>query len=86
MNEWIDSGKFVFKKSHKDNERGFFVKRYVKELKSENKKVNSLFGIDNIYMNQYGTKYLRDEIFDNMDMFSSPKPVRFIKKLYHMLP
>ena len=81
MNEWIDSGKFVFKKSHKDNERGFFVKRYVKELKSENKKVNSLFGIDNIYMNQYGTKYLRDEIFDNMDMFSSPKPVRFIKKI-----
>ena len=81
MDEWINSGKFVFKKNHKDGERGFFIKKYVKELKSRNKQVDSLFGIDNKYMNQVATKYLRDEIFNGLDMFSSPKPNEFIKKI-----
>ena len=81
MDEWINSGKFVFKKNHKDGERGFFIKKYVKELNSRNKQVDSLFGIDNKYMNQVATKYLRDEIFNGLDMFSSPKPNEFIKKI-----
>lgn len=81
MKKWIDSGKFVFKKDYKDNERGFFVKKYVNELKSRNKQVNSLFGVDNQFLNQSATKYLRDEIFNGIDLFSSPKPVEFIKKI-----
>ena len=81
MNEWINSGKFIFKKDYKDGERGFFIKKYVKELKSKNKQVDSLFGIDNKYMNQVATKYLRDKIFNGVDMFSSPKPNEFMKKI-----
>lgn len=81
MKKWIKSGKFVFKKAHRDNERGFFIKKYVKELKSKRKQVDSLSGLDNKFMNQTATKYLRDEIFNGKDMFSSPKPVEFIKKI-----
>lgn len=81
MNQWISDGKFVFKKNYGENERGFFIKKYVKELKSKNKQVDSLFGTDNIYMNQSATKYLRDEIFNGVNMFSSPKPVEFISKI-----
>ena len=81
MEKWIEEGKFVFKKSHEENERGFFIKKYVKELRSKNKQVDSLFGIDNAYMNQTATKYIRDDIFKGEDMFTSPKPLEFIKKL-----
>ena len=81
MNKWIDSGKFVFKKDYKNNERGFFIKKYVNELRSRNKQVDSLLGVDNQFLNQSATKYLRDEIFNGIDLFSSPKPVEFIKKI-----
>ena len=81
MDKWIGSGKFVFKRNYKEGERGFFIKKYISELKSKNKQVDSLFGTNNEFMNQSATKYLRDEIFNGIDMFTSPKPVEFIKKL-----
>jgi len=65
----------------KNDQRGFIIKKYLSELKSYFNTVNSLFGIDNIYMNQAATKYVRDEIFDGKNYFTSPKPVDFIKKL-----
>lgn len=81
MKKWIDSGKFVFKKKHNPSERGFFIKKYVSELKSKNKQVDSLFAIDNKFMNQSATRYLRDELFDGQNLFTSPKPVEFIQKI-----
>lgn len=81
MIKWIDSGKFVFKKEHSPNERGFFIKKYVSELKSKNKQVDSLFSVDNKFMNQSATRYLRDELFDGKNLFTSPKPVEFIEKI-----
>lgn len=81
MSKWIENGKLVFRKDVKPGQRGFFVKKYASELKSRHKQVDSLFGINNEYMNQAATKHLRDEIFDGINMFSSPKPVYFIEKL-----
>ena len=76
---YIEDGKIVFKKDYKENERGFIFKRYKKELKSEFNSVNSLFSIENDYMNQKATKEIK-ELFDN-EYFENPKPINFIKKL-----
>lgn len=81
MENWIQNGKFVFKKQYSESQRGFFIKRYASELKSTHKQVDSLFATDNIFMNQAATKYLRDKIFDGRDFFSSPKPVSLIRKI-----
>ena len=81
MENWIQNGKFVFKKQYSESQRGFFIKKYASELKSMHKQVDSLFATDNIFMNQAATKYLRDKIFDGRDFFSSPKPVSLIKKI-----
>lgn len=81
FDKWVESGKVVFKDEVKDGNRGFFVKKYASELKNTFNTVNSLFGTDNKFMNQVATKYLRDEIFDGRDYFSSPKPVEFIKNI-----
>lgn len=81
MENWIQNGKFVFKKQYSESQRGFFIKKYASKLKSTHKQVDSLFATDNIFMNQAATKYLRDKIFDGRDFFSSPKPVSFIKKI-----
>lgn len=81
MANWIKSGKFVFKRDYKAGERGFFIKTYLKDLKSKYKPVDSLFGVNNKFMNQAATRYLRDEIFEGKNIFTSPKPVDFIEKL-----
>lgn len=81
FDEWVKSGKVVFLDQVKNNQRGFFVKKYLGELKNDFNTVNSLFGTDNKFMNQVATKYLRDELFDGKDYFSNPKPVEFIKSL-----
>lgn len=79
--KWVASGKVIFKDDVKQGQRGFIIKKYLWELKRNFNTVNSLFGTDNLYMNQAATKYLRDEIFDGNDFFTSPKPVEFIKKI-----
>lgn len=77
--KWVKNGKIVFRKDVKLGERGFFVKKYLNELKSDFNLVNSLFAIDNSYMNQVATKEL-NELMDGA-YFSSPKPVEYIKKI-----
>ena len=77
--EYVRTGRIVFKKTHGEKERGFIFKRYKKELKSNRNSVNSLFATKNIYMNQMGTKELR-ELF-NEEIFNNPKPTCFIKQL-----
>lgn len=80
FNEWVDSGKIIFKKEIKNNERGFIVKKYLTELKKIYNPVNSFFGDNNKYMNQVATKYLVD-LFDGESLFTSPKPVEFVEQL-----
>lgn len=79
LERYIKNGRVKFKKEHTEKERGFIFKRYLNELKADYNPVHSLFGIENDYMNQIGTKELQ-EIF-NEDIFSNPKPSIFIKKL-----
>ncbi|GAA7714762.1 hypothetical protein HpCOL12_10070 [Helicobacter pylori] len=43
----IDEGRICFKKEHKDNERGFIYKRYLKDLKTTQKTFDSLIFSDN---------------------------------------
>lgn len=77
--KWVETGKIIFRKDAKPGERGFFVKKYLKELKSDFNLVNSLFASDNSYMNQVATKELNELM--NGAYFSSPKPVEYIKKI-----
>lgn len=74
----IEEKRIIFKKKHKNNERGFILKRYKNELQNENKLLDTLF-IDNIYLNQAATKETY-KIF-NEKYFDYPKPVDFIKRL-----
>lgn len=77
--KWVASGKVQFRKQVKDGQRGFIVKKYLSELKSDHNLVNSLFGIDNLFMNQVATKELSSLM--NGSFFDSPKPIGFIEKI-----
>ncbi len=79
LEKYIREGKIKFKQDYRDNERGFIFKRYKKDAASLYEPVHSLFGIENIYMNQAATVEVK-KLFGN-DVFSYPKPVAFIKKL-----
>ncbi|WP_367366631.1 DNA methyltransferase [Leuconostoc pseudomesenteroides] len=69
FDEWVVSGKVLFKNNVKDGQRGFIIKKYLSELKSSFNTVNSLFGSDNEYMNQVATKYVRDELFKGDNIY-----------------
>ncbi|WQW79540.1 site-specific DNA-methyltransferase [Helicobacter pylori] len=75
----IDEGRICFKKEHKDNERGFIYKRYLKDLKTTKKTFDSLIFSDNCYMNQAATKELLS--LGMGEYFTYPKGVEFMKKI-----
>ncbi|MFP6279281.1 site-specific DNA-methyltransferase [Helicobacter pylori] len=75
----IDEGRICFKKKHKDNERGFIYKRYLKDLKTTKKTFDSLVFTDNLYMNQVATKELLS--LELAEYFSYPKGVDFMAKI-----
>ncbi|AFV41813.1 site-specific DNA-methyltransferase [Helicobacter pylori] len=75
----IDEGRICFKKEHKDNERGFIYKRYLKDLKTTQKTFDSLIFSDNCYMNQAATKELLN--LGMGEYFTYPKGVEFMKKI-----
>ena len=79
LEEYINQGRIKFKENYSEKERGFIFKRYKEDLKTANLPLDSLFGIDNEYMNQVATKELSSLMKRNV--FSYPKPVNFIKKL-----
>lgn len=79
LQRYISDGKIKFKKNYREKERGFIFKRYKKDATSLFEPVNSLFGIENEYMNQAATVEVK-KLFGN-DVFSYPKPVAFIQKL-----
>lgn len=79
FDKYVTEGKIVFRKEYKDNERGFTFKRYKNELESSSNPVNSLFSIENEFMNQVGTKELK--LIFGEECFSNPKPILFIRKL-----
>ncbi|WQY09607.1 site-specific DNA-methyltransferase [Helicobacter pylori] len=75
----IDEGRICFKKKHKDNERGFIYKRYLKDLKTTKRTFDSLIFSDNCYMNQVATKELLS--LELAEYFSYPKGVDFMAKI-----
>lgn len=75
----IDSGRICFKKEHKENERGFIYKRYLKDLKTTQKTFDSLKFTDNEFMNQNATKGLLD--LGLGEYFTYPKGVNFIQEI-----
>ncbi|WP_025450848.1 site-specific DNA-methyltransferase, partial [Helicobacter pylori] len=72
----IDEGRICFKKEHKDNERGFIYKRYLKDIKTTKKTFDSLIFSDNCYMNQVATKELISLGF--AEIFKNAKPESLI--------
>lgn len=80
----LETGKIVFKRNYKKNERGFIYKSYKKELRSQNLLINSLEFSDNQFLNQVASKEQVD-IF-NDKVFDYPKPSVFIKELISYYP
>lgn len=81
--KYVKIGKIKFKKEITNNERGFIFKRYKKELKTIFNPLNSLFAIENEYMNQNATKELN--VLFNDTTFIYPKPVLLIKNIINSL-
>ncbi|GAA8889082.1 hypothetical protein BTM181_14650 [Helicobacter pylori] len=79
LQKHIDEGRICFKKKHKENERGFIYKRYLKDLKTTKKTFDSLIFSDNCYMNQVATKELLS--LELVEYFSYPKGVDFMAKI-----
>lgn len=75
----IDDGRICFKKEHKENERGFIYKRYLKDLKTTQKTFDSLKFTNNEFMNQSATKELLD--LGLGEYFTYPKGVNFIQEI-----
>ncbi|QDF65004.1 DNA methyltransferase [Mycoplasma nasistruthionis] len=75
----IDSGRIMFKKDHKMNERGFLYKRYLKDLKTQMKTLDTLVFAENSFMNQVGTKEAK--LLGFADKFKYPKPEGLIYKI-----
>jgi adenine-specific DNA-methyltransferase len=74
----LEEKRIIFKKKHKENERGFILKRYKNELQTEYKLLDTLF-IDNVFLNQAATKESY-KIFEGK-FFDYPKPVDLIHRL-----
>lgn len=84
LKEHINSGKIVFKKYQKNNERGFIYKAYKNNLKSGNLLLNSLDFCDNAFLNQVSSKEII-KIFDT-NTFDYAKPEIFIESLIKYQP
>lgn len=75
----INEGRICFKKEHKENERGFIYKRYLKDLKTNLRTFDSLEFASNEYMNQVATKEAIS--LEIVDVFSYPKPQTLLKRI-----
>ncbi|HPK41555.1 MAG TPA: DNA methyltransferase, partial [Candidatus Cloacimonadota bacterium] len=79
LQKHIDEGRICFKKEHKENERGFIYKRYLKDLKTTQNTLDSLVFTQNEFMNQSATKELKS--LGLVEYFLYPKGVNFIRTL-----
>ena len=79
FDKYVSCGRIKFKKMYSENERGFIFKRYKNSMAILTEPVNSLFAIENDFMNQTATTELK-KFFDE-NIFSYPKPVLFINKI-----
>lgn len=79
MQKHIDEGRICFKKEHSENERGFIYKRYLKDLQTTQKTLDTLIFASNEFMNQVATKEAKNIGF--VEEFSYPKPESFIKTI-----
>ena len=79
LQKYIDEGRIKFRTNYSDSQRGFIFKRYKNKMENVYNAVDTLFGVDNSFMNQTGTleslSILGDRVFDY------PKPVPFVSKI-----
>ncbi|WP_036459108.1 site-specific DNA-methyltransferase, partial [Mycoplasma leonicaptivi] len=80
LQKHIDEGRICFKKEHKEDERGFIYKRYLKDLKTTKQTLNTLDFISNDFMNQVATK--ESKLLGFVDDFSYPKPEFLLLKIF----
>ena len=79
MQKHIDEGRICFKKEHKENERGFIYKRYLKDLRTTLKTFDTLEFANNKYMNQVATKEAISLGF--VETFRYPKPEALLQRI-----
>lgn len=75
----VSSGKIIFKTEHLENERGFILKRYKKDIKSAYHTVNTLGLTSNEYINEVAT----NDIYDLFEIkaFDYTKPTILVRDL-----
>ncbi|MBF0714157.1 site-specific DNA-methyltransferase [Gemella sp. GH3] len=79
MNQYIKMGRIKFKDTIKKNQRGFIFKRYASNLKTQFMPVDTLYFIENEFMNSVATKEL--SVLVKNEKFDYPKPTYFVEKL-----
>lgn len=79
MQEYIESWKFIFKKSHPKDQRWFILKRYKKDIISSHHSLNSLECTNNDYLNQWATRDINFMFWKKL--FEYSKPVKFLEIL-----
>ena len=83
MNNYVACGKIVFKTQHHEKHRGFILKRYQYEVRSQETTVDSINSFqdlclsENEFMNQVGTKELKTMHLP----FSAPKPEALLERI-----
>ena len=78
--ENVKSGRVVFlKKQVKEGKLSFYLKHYLKNVKSKEKCLSSIDTVDMMYTSNNGTKELIKLGFERV--FDFPKPVNFLKKI-----
>ena len=75
LEKYIKNGKVKFKKDSTNTKRGFTFKRYRDESETIYNPFNSLFAIETKFMNQVGTKELK-ELLKNY--FNTPQPMMIL--------
>jgi adenine-specific DNA-methyltransferase len=83
IQQHIDNGDIVFRRTIEPGKRGFIYKRYYNQLKNPYQSMNSLDGDDNAFMNQQGRKDLKAVVNAS---FQYPKSVDYLTYILSFMP
>lgn len=85
FDKMVANKQVVFEKTKKyKGKYGFFIKKYLKDVKSSESNISSLCFLDSVYQNANGTRMLK-KIFNKNNVFPYSKPVELLKDIFRMI-
>lgn len=85
FDELAKNGQVIFEKNRGyKGKYGFYIKKYLKDVKKNESNINSLFMVDPIYQNTNGTRELK-KIFNQNNVFNYSKPVQLMKSIISLI-